>query len=119
MLMFVREVLRLPLATVGPNFAVLRHQGVDILFHRDDAYASTPDAVVERDRAGAGARGLGVELRVYNVHPHAVEARAKHAGYDVLQATVAKPHGLLECYVQGPCNYVWVPSCPTPLRSQP
>lgn len=110
---FVREVLCLPLATVGPNFAVLRHESVDVLFHREDTYGSSPSAVAERERAGAGARGLGVELRVYNVKPHDIEARANKARYDVLQTTTTKPHGLVECYIQGPGGFVWVPSCPT------
>jgi hypothetical protein len=116
MLTFVREVLRLPLSTVGPNFAVLRHQGADMILHRDDTYGSNLGAVAERERAGTGTRGLGVELRLYNVHPREVEARARSAGHVVLQTTATKPHGLVECYVQGPGDYVWVPSCPTPAQ---
>ena len=119
MLTFVSEVLRLPLATVGPNFAVSRHEGVDMLFHRDDTYGSAASAVAERGRAGTCARGLGVELRVYNVHPREIEKRAKDAGYEVLQATSPKPHGLVECYILGPNNFVWVPSCPAPATPEP
>lgn len=118
MLAFVREILCLPLATVGENFAVLRHEGVDMLFHRDDTYGSSPGAVAERTRATAGIRGLGVELRLYNLEPQDVEARAKTAGFSVLQTTTTKPHGLVECYIQGPGSFVWVPSCPT-KRMQP
>jgi hypothetical protein len=79
-------------------------------------YGSNLGAVAERERAGTGTRGLGVELRLYNVHPREVEARARSAGHVVLQTTATKPHGLVECYVQGPGDYVWVPSCPTPAQ---
>ena len=51
MLAFVQEVLGLPLATVGPNFAVLRHQGLDLILHRDDTYGNAELAKVELDRA--------------------------------------------------------------------
>lgn len=116
LLVFVQEVLQLPLATVGDNFAILRHEGIDMMLHRDDTYGSNPGAQTERDRTstGGGTRGLGVEVRIYNVAPAEVEARAREAGHVVLQSTTKKPHGLLECYIQGPGGYVWVPSCPTP-----
>ena len=119
LLTFVREVLRVPLATVGENFAVLRHGGTDMILHRDDTYGSSPGARAERQRAAPGPRGLGVELRIYSVNPGEVEARARAAGHTVLQPTATKPHGLVECYLQGPGGYVWVPSCPTKEEPEP
>ena len=73
----------------------------------------------ERQRAAPGPRGLGVELRIYSVNPGQVEARARAAGHTVLQPTATKPHGLVECYLQGPGGYVWVPSCPTKEEPEP
>ena len=54
-------------------------------------------------------RGAGVELRLYDLDPDAAEARARAAGYHVLQVAANKPHGLRECYLVDPDGYVWVP----------
>ena len=57
-------------------------------------------------------RGAGVELRLYGVDPDAAEARAREWGYQMLEGTIDKPHGLRECYIFDPDWYCWVPSVP-------
>jgi hypothetical protein len=57
-----------------------------------------------------GARGAGVEIRVYGVDPDVAEARARRSDAVVLSGSIDKPHGLRECHIVGPNGYVFVPS---------
>ena len=105
---FLRDVLKLEPAYEDPDFAAFQHEGTDFMLHADHTYDDHP----LRGRAG-GARGAGLELRVYGVDPDAAEQRARGAGCDVLATSADKGHGLRECYLVDPDGYVWVPSCTT------
>lgn len=106
---FLRDVLGLTVVYSDPDFAVLRHEGRDILLHADHTYAEHPLLALVGD---GGPRGAGVELRLYGIDPDAAEARARRRGDTVLAPSKDKPHGLRECYLVDPDGYVWVPGRP-------
>ncbi|MCB1380217.1 MAG: hypothetical protein KDK89_17895 [Alphaproteobacteria bacterium] len=89
------------------DFAALKLNGGDFMFHADHTYADHPLSGIVR---GVEARGIGVELRLYGADPDACEARARALGYTVLAGSMDKPHGLRECMILDDEGYVWVPS---------
>ena len=108
---FVAGVLGLDVVYADPDFAVLRHDGCDILLHADHAYEMHP--LLARAQQ-ARDRGAGAELRVYGIDPDAAERRARESGAVVLAATKDAGHGLRECFLVDPDGYVWVPSLRVP-----
>jgi len=105
-LAFQTEVLRVRLVHHDGDFAVLTHGGAVWMLHGDGTYHSHPLLPLLSDGA---VRGLGCELRLYDLDPDACEARARALGYEVLQESRNKPHGLRECYLLDRDNYLWVP----------
>ncbi|MDX1400436.1 MAG: VOC family protein [Kiloniellales bacterium] len=103
---FLTEVLGIQLRHRADGFAVLSYQGCQWMLHEDSTYHSNPLLGLTGDGA---IRGIGVELRLYNIDPDEAEARAREGGYTVLQGSTNKPHGLRECYLVDPDGYVWVP----------
>lgn len=103
---FLTEVLGLEAVYADADFAVLRHDGQDVILHADHTYAEHPLLALTGDGA---LRGAGVELRLYGVDPDAAEARARARGDAVFAETKDKPHGLRECYLADPDGYIWVP----------
>jgi hypothetical protein len=85
---------------------VLSHDGTLWMLHADHTYDRHPLSPLLGDGA---VRGLGCELRLYDLDPDACEARARAGGYEVLQESRDKPHGLRECYLLDRDNYLWVP----------
>ena len=110
---FLTEVLGLETVYEDADFAVLRHAGQDVILHADHTYGAHPLLTLTGDGA---LRGVGVELRLYDVDPDAAEARARArgGGDTVLAATRDKPHGLRECYLLDPDGYGWVPGTALP-----
>lgn len=90
------------------DFAVMRHEGVEWMLHADHTYKDNVLAGVEN----AEARGQGVELRVHNVDPDAIEAAARGAGYTVLAGAMDKPHGTREAVIMDDEGYVWAVDAP-------
>lgn len=103
---FYTEVLQAKVLYADDAFAALSHEGYEWMLHADETYHDNPLLALLPENP---PRGLGVELRLYGLDPDAAEARAKAAGYHVLQSSRVKPHGLRECYVMDPDGYVWVP----------
>jgi uncharacterized glyoxalase superfamily protein PhnB len=62
-------------------------------------------------------RGAGIEIRLYATDPDDACAKAKAAGFTILQPPLDKPHGLRECTLLCQDGYAWVPS--RPLRTAP
>jgi hypothetical protein len=56
-------------------------------------------------------RGVGVELRVYEIDPDEAEARARAMDFTVLAGSIDKPHGLRECVILDDEGFAWVISC--------
>jgi catechol 2,3-dioxygenase-like lactoylglutathione lyase family enzyme len=53
-------------------------------------------------------RGVGIELRVYEVDPDEAEARARTLDFTVLAGSIDKPHGLRECVILDDEGFAWV-----------
>ena len=88
------------------DFAALKLNGGDFMFHADHTYRDHPLSGVVRD---VEARGAGVELRIYDSDPDVAEQKARAGGWTVLAGSMDKPHGLRECMIVDDDGYVWVP----------
>ena len=104
---FLREALEFTVLRQSDDYAVLAWRGRLFQLHADATYAAHP---LPAHLPEAGLRGAGVELRLYRADPDRAEQRAHARGYEVLQATADKPHGLRECFLLDPDGYCWVPS---------
>jgi hypothetical protein len=104
---FATEVLGATSFYDDADFAALRWNGSDFMFHADHSYRGHPLSGVV---AGIEARGAGVELRLYGCDPDVAEANARRLGYTVLAGSIDKPHGLRECIILDDDGYAWVPS---------
>ncbi|SHI39550.1 hypothetical protein SAMN05444000_10136 [Shimia gijangensis] len=94
---------------VTADFAIVTYGDQVFQLHSDGTYHSNPLLGLLPE---AGARGAGIEIRLYDSDPEAAVARADAAGMHVLQAPADKPHGLREAYLLCPNGYAWVPSRP-------
>ena len=103
---FATEVLGATSFYDDADFAALRWNGQDFMFHADHAYR---DNALSGIVAGLEARGAGVELRFYGCDPDVAEARARELGFTVLAGSIDKPHGLRECVILDDDGYAWVP----------
>jgi catechol 2,3-dioxygenase-like lactoylglutathione lyase family enzyme len=108
-LSFLTEVLGIEVVHANRDFAVLTHGGQQWMLHGDHTYHSHPLLALTGDGA---LRGIGVELRLYGIDPDAAEAKARAAGYEVLQEAKNKPHGLRESYLLDGDGFLWVPGMP-------
>ena len=93
------------------DFAAMKLNGGDFMFHADHTYGSNPLSGIVK---GVEARGIGVELRIYGCDPDVAEANAKAGGWTVLSGALDKPHGLRECMIIDDEGYVWIPSVHLP-----
>ena len=103
---FATEVLGATSFYDDDDFAALRFNGSDFMFHADHTYNDNPLSGIV---AGLEARGAGVELRIYGCDPDVAEARARNGGWTVLSGSIDKPHGLRECIIIDDDGYAWVP----------
>lgn len=106
---FHREVLGATLIYSDPDFAVFRHGDAEWMLHADHTYDAHP---IHGLLAGATERGLGAELRLHGRDPDDAEAQARRLGFDVIEASTDKPHGLREVFLRDGDGYVWVPDVP-------
>lgn len=95
------------------DFAVLRdlNSGSQWMLHADHTYDRHRLSGLVRSVQG---RGMGAEFRIYGLDPDGAEERARQWGYQVLEGTIDKPHGLRECYIFDTDWYLWVPSIAIP-----
>jgi len=110
-LSFQREVLDAEVVYADPDIAVLRGNDVEWMVHAHhtyDAHPWYPTLVSDAQR------GVGVELRLHGRDPDAAESAARRLGFEILQPTADKPHGLREAYIADSDGYVWVPDVPIP-----
>ncbi|MDP6707841.1 MAG: VOC family protein [Alphaproteobacteria bacterium] len=103
---FLVEVMGIEQVYSNPDFAILRHEGMEFMLHADGTYHSNPLLGLTGDGA---VRGVGVELRLYGIDPDAAAARARARGDHILQEPTDKPHGLREAFIMDPDGYLWVP----------
>lgn len=104
---FATEVLGATSFYDDDDFAALRLNGGEFMFHADHAYSRNPLSGIVK---GLEARGAGVELRIYGCDPDQAEARARAGGWTVLAGAIDKPHGLRECVLLDDDGYAWVPA---------
>jgi hypothetical protein len=76
-----------------------------IQLHADSIYHAKPLPSLLPE---VGARGAGGESRLFGIDPDVAAARAKAAGWHILQATANKPHGLREAFLLDLEEYCWV-----------
>ena len=112
---FLREVLLIKTFRESSDFAIAVYDGGPkspmgkqvFQLHSDSTYHSHPALGLLPDNP---PRGAGVDIRLYEVDPDAVEARAlKHEdelGLTVLQAPEDKPHGLREVAILDADGYL-------------
>ena len=103
---FAIEVLGATSFYDDADFAAMKLNGGDFMFHADHTYQ---DNALSGVVAGVEARGAGVELRVYDCDPDQAERAARAGGWTVLAGAMDKPHGLRECVIVDDEGFVWVP----------
>lgn len=94
---------------VTSDFAIVTYGDQVFQLHNDGTYHSNPLLGLLPE---AGARGAGIEIRLYDTDPDIAAERAEGAGMHILQPPTEKPHGLREAYLLCPDGYAWVPSRP-------
>lgn len=91
------------------DFAIVTYGDQVFQLHSDGTYGNNPLLGLLPE---AGARGAGIEIRLYDSDPDLAVAKAQSAGMHVLQPAMDKPHGLREAYLLDADGYAWVPSRP-------
>jgi catechol 2,3-dioxygenase-like lactoylglutathione lyase family enzyme len=106
---FHREVLDAKLIYSDPDIAVLRHGDAEWMLHADHTYDSHPiHAALENTRA----RGAGAELRLHGRDPDEAEQQARRLGFEIIESSADKGHGLREVFLRDADGYVWVADKP-------
>ena len=101
------EIFDMKVFRLSADFAIVTY-GKDVFqLHSDGTFGSHPLLGLLPE---AGARGAGIELRLYDTDPDEAAMRAEAAGWHILQAPANKPHGLRECVILDADGYAWVPS---------
>ena len=106
---FLVDVFAMKRPRVSEDFAILEYHGQLLQLHGDHTYHGHPLPSLLPE---AGARGAGIELRLYETDPdHAAEAAKLHQHEStLLQAPMNKPHGLREAVILCENGYAWLPS---------
>ena len=106
-LKFLRQVLGALVEFQSEGFAALQLKGQKFMLHADNTYRGNP---LYASVAATEVRGIGVELRVYDLDPDQAEHEARVGGWTVLAGAMEKPHGLRECMILDQDGYCWIPS---------
>ena len=106
---FLREVFGMGIHRLNEDFAIVTYGGQVFQLHSDGTYGANPLLSLLPE---AGARGAGLEIRLYDSDPEDAAAKAEAHGAHILQPPTDKPHGLRECYILCENGYAWVPSRP-------
>lgn len=105
---FLTQVFAMAAHRVSANFAIMVYQGQVFQLHADPTYGANRLLSLLPE---AGARGAGLEIRLYDTDPDAATERAgAFQGATVLAAPEDKPHGLRESIILCENGYAWVPS---------
>lgn len=106
---FHREVLGAKLVYSDPDIAIFRYRDAEWMLHADHTYDAHP---VHAALVKASPRGLGAELRLHGRDPDDAESQARRLGFEVIEASADKAHGLREAFLRDADGYVWVPDVP-------
>jgi catechol 2,3-dioxygenase-like lactoylglutathione lyase family enzyme len=104
---FAKQVLGAEVFFRTDVFAAMILSGNHFMFHINDSYRGN---ALHPTLVSDAARGVGVELRCYEVDPDAAESRARGLDYTILAGSIDKPHGLRECMILDDDGFVWIPS---------
>lgn len=105
---FLEAVFGMRAHRLSADFAIMISAGAILQLHSDGTFAAHPLLGLLPE---AGARGAGIEIRLYEVDPDAACLRASdHPEATVLQPPADKPHGLREAVILSPEGYAFVPS---------
>lgn len=105
---FLTDVFGMKAHRVSADFAIMCYGSQIFQLHSDQTYHSHPLPSLLPE---AGARGAGVEIRLYETDPDAAEQKAAlFEMATILQKPADKPHGLRECVILCENGYAWVPS---------
>jgi len=88
---------------------VLRYGQVEWMLHAHHTYDAHP---LYDEISTAGAKGLGVELRLHDRDPDEAQRIARDMGYEIVQPARDKPHGLRESFLRDHDGFVWVTDIP-------
>jgi catechol 2,3-dioxygenase-like lactoylglutathione lyase family enzyme len=86
------------------DFAALLLGSLQFMIHADHTYDRHPWFPRLQKES---ARGLGAELRLFNIDPDRLEGRARDFGATILQPAQEKPHGWRDVIVADPDEYAW------------
>ena len=106
---FLKGIFGMEGHRVTRDFAIMAYRDQVFQLHADHTYSDHPLLGLLPE---AGARGAGVELRLYDTDPDLAAKRAEALGAHVLQGPTDKPHGLREAYILCENGYAWVASRP-------
>src|SRR5207302_6731638 len=106
---FYTGVLQLRLLYSDEDFAAFERDGVRLQLHADHTYARMPWAARLREES---SRGLGAEIRILGLDPHAAEKQARDGGFTVLVAGLDCPHGRRVCVRDDPDGYSFAAAFP-------
>jgi hypothetical protein len=81
------------------------------MLHADHTYDAHP---IHAALVTSRERGLGAELRLHGRDPDDAESQARRLGFEVIESSADKPHGLREVFLRDADGYVWVPDVPAP-----
>ena len=104
---FLRTIFNIEIFQQTNDFAIAKYEDQIFQLHADSTYHNNPLPSILPEN---GARGAGIEIRLYNSNPDDAERLARKYDYTVLQACINKPHGLRECYILDNDGYCWIPS---------
>lgn len=78
-----------------------------VQLHADHTYQPHPMINMLSDNPPCG---LGIEIQLYDCHPHTAVENAENHQFRILEPTLTKPHGLRGAFLQCHDSYVWCPS---------
>ncbi len=107
---FHREVLGAALIYSDADIAVFHCNDAEWMLHADHTYDAHPTHAALMK---ATPRGLGAELRLHGRDPDEAERHARRLGYEVIESSAGKAHGLREAFLRDADGYVWVPDVPS------
>ena len=108
---FLNDVFQIRVHRKSADFAIVSYQGQVFQLHADHTYHSHPLPSLLPEN---GARGGGIELRLYDTDPDNAAALAEQHDHDsvLLEVPANKPHGLRECVILCENGYAWAPGRP-------
>ena len=104
---FLEEIFDMQSHQATADFAIVTYGEEVFQVHSDGTFSAHPLPTLLPE---AGARGAGIEIRLYDTDPDEAAARASVFGAHVLQAPANKPHGLRESVILSDEGYAFVPS---------